>query len=226
MRVKRRVFLPIADLMIRGTLLRRRLLWAAAGTVWLVAVVVGLALVASYDHRPGAQSNSPDAWPDETPLVRSHEQPTLVMFAHPRCDCTRASLAEFAEVMARAAVRPKAYVVFIRPGRVESRWEMTELWRAAEAIPGVRVVRDDDGEESKRFRVQTSGQTLLYDASGRLVFSGGTTASRGKAGDSLGRASLLALLEAEAPPASSASVFGCPLHATEVPNPLRELLPQ
>ena len=53
-------------------------------------------------------------------------RPTLVMLAHPRCTCTRASLAELAELMARVTQRPKAYVVFIKPGGVAEQWERTE----------------------------------------------------------------------------------------------------
>ena len=58
-------------------------------------------------------------------------RPTLVMLAHPRCTCTRASVGELAELMARAPRRPKAYVVFIKPGRsAPGGWERTDLWDA------------------------------------------------------------------------------------------------
>ena len=41
----------------------------------------------------------------------------------------------------------------------------------------------------QRFGAETSGQTLLYDRDGRLLFSGGTTGSRGHDGDNAGFAS-------------------------------------
>ena len=37
-----------------------------------------------------------------TTLVRASDRPTLVLLAHPQCDCTRATLGELAEVLARA----------------------------------------------------------------------------------------------------------------------------
>jgi hypothetical protein len=40
--------------------------------------------------------------------------------------------------------------------------------------------------------VSTSGHVLLYDAGGRLTFSGGITASRGQRGDRYGRNAVLA----------------------------------
>jgi hypothetical protein len=74
----------------------------------------------------------------------------------------------------------------------------------------VIVLRDDEGEEAHRFGVRTSGQVLLYDAAGRLQYSGGTTGSRGKAGDNLGRASIIQMLNGT-PVQANRPVFGCPL---------------
>jgi hypothetical protein len=133
------------------------------------------------------------------------------MLAHPRCACTRASVGELAELIMRAHDRPKAYVVFIKPAGTTSTWNDTDLWQSAAAIPGVSVIRDDDGRETERFGAETSGSTLLYDATGRLIFSGGTTGSRGHAGDNIGRASILALLNREQGLRANTSVFGCPL---------------
>src|SRR5258706_10655965 len=116
------------------------------------------------------------------------------MLAPPRCDRTRASLTELAELMARMPHRAAAFVVFIKPLGVTEDWEQTDLWRQAARIPGVTVVRDDGGAEAARFGSQTSGQTLLYDAGGRLVFDGGTTGSRGHVGENAGVDAMMARL--------------------------------
>jgi hypothetical protein len=189
---------------------RRSSLWVLLGAVWLASVVLGLRLLMDYDNRPGAAAEPPAVWPADSRLVPDPAGPTLLMLAHPRCDCTRASLTELSELLARADRRPRTYVVFIRPGHVESGWEQTTLWSSAAAIPGVTVVRDEDGAESRRFGVHTSGQVLLYGAGGQLLYSGGATASRGKTGNSLGRTSILAALQSRnaQPPAP---VFGCSL---------------
>jgi hypothetical protein len=192
-----------------------RALWVLLGVLWLGAVTAGLASLAAYDNRPGVAAVASARWPAGSRLVLDGARPTLVMLAHPRCSCTRASLGELAELMARSPRRPKAYLVFVKPGPVGATrgWDQTDLWDQASRIPGVTVVRDDDGREAALYGAETSGQTFLYGPDGALLFSGGTTGARGHPGDNAGRASLLAILRQDAPVRRTTSVFGCSLFA-------------
>jgi hypothetical protein len=190
----------------------------AFAAVWLGGVTAGLAWLAAYDNAPGTPAHAPTRWPAQSRLVRDTVGPTLVLLAHPRCVCTRATLGELGELMARAHDKPKAYVVFIKPVGTSNTFDDTDLWRTAQDIPGVSVLRDEDGRETERFGAETSGQALLYDANGRLIFGGGITGSRGHAGDNIGRASILALLNREAGSRPATSVFGCPLFAEKDPR--------
>jgi len=183
------------------------------GIAWLAGVSAGLAWLANYANRPGIAAEAPQEWPAASAIRRDSQRPTLVMLAHPQCDCTRASLAELAELIARAAHRPKTVVVFIRPPGVGEHWEETALWRAASRIPDTTVVRDEDGREARNFRSQTSGQTLLYSANGRLRFSGGTTIARGHLGDNDGLFAILQILDGKAPGRTQTPVYGCSLFA-------------
>ena len=192
---------------------RNRLVWLAAGVLWLAAVGVGLAVVARYGNTAGAAASAPDQWPATSRIARDTARPTLVMMAHPLCTCTRASLAELGEIMARAAHRPRAYVVFISPERF-SGGDLRDLWERAARIPGVTIVRDEKGIEARTFGAWTSGQVFLYDRHGRLIFSGGATGSRGHEGDNAGRAAILALLSDAPPDLTGTSVFGCSLFAS------------
>jgi hypothetical protein len=187
------------------------LIWIGFGLCWIGAAGFGLVALMRYDNRPGVAAEAPANWPADTSIPRDPGRPTLVMLAHPRCDCTNASVGELAELMARAATRPRAYVVFIRPGGVAAEWEKTALWQAAAQIPDVTVLRDDQGREARLFGSRTSGQILLYDLHGHLVFSGGTTGGRGKTGDNAGRATLLAVLNGERPSGRTTPVYGCSL---------------
>jgi hypothetical protein len=146
-------------------------------------------------------------------LTLSTNGPTLVFVAHPQCDCTRASLDELAEILARAPKRPKTYVLFLKPSTVDDGWGQTDLWRRARAIEGVTALRDDDGAEARRFDVATSGQTFLYDKSGAVIFSGGITGSRAHAGENAGELALISLLTTGQADLRASSVFGCPLFA-------------
>jgi hypothetical protein len=199
---------------------RRRTLWFGLAVLWLGGTVAGLAAMAAYANRPGAPARAPVLWPAASRMTLDGTRPTLVMLAHPKCDCSRASVAELAELMARAPHRTRAYVVFTKPTGVEANWERTNLWNAAASIPDVSVLADDDGREAARFGAETSGQVLLYDATGRLVFAGGATVARGHDGDNAGFASILALLTDGRAMQATAPVFGCPL-ITEPSGSLR-----
>ena len=128
----------------------QRMLWAVL-VVWLASVGTGLAWLMAYDNTPGTPANAPARWPAGSTLARDVAGPTLVMLAHPRCDCTRASIGELAELLARAPRRPRTFVVFIRPGGVAAAWEKTGTFDQATRIPGVTVIRDDNGDEAERF---------------------------------------------------------------------------
>jgi len=185
-----------------------------AATLWLIAAITALSVLWKYDNQPGVGANAPGHWPAARGvLALASDRPTLVLLAHPQCSCTRATLGELAEALARARTRPRTYVLFLKPEAFSNGWEQTDLWRAAAALPDVTVLRDDDGREALRFGTATSGQTLLYDSSGTLLFSGGITGARAHAGDNAGRSSLVALLSGGRPDRVATNVFGCPLFA-------------
>lgn len=165
----------------------------------------------AYENAPGRGAAAPATWPGGTSLVRADKRPTLVLLAHPQCSCTRASIDELAEALARAVVRPKTYVLFMKPTGFSDDWAQSDLWRTAAALPDVTVVRDDDGEEARRFGASTSGQTLLYDEAGTLLFAGGITGARSHRGDNDGRRAIVELLNRESSTTAATRVFGCAL---------------
>jgi hypothetical protein len=80
----------------------------------------------------------------------------------------------------------------------------------AKQIPGAKLVFCSENEAEKKYHSYTSGQAFVLDATGKLLFSGGLTDSRGLAGESIGMASLLGALRGERC-VHSAPVFGCAL---------------
>jgi hypothetical protein len=195
------------------------LILTAAGALWLSMVGAGIGTLLSYESTPGVAAATPDLWPAASRLKPAAGRATLVMSAHPHCPCTRASIGELARLMTEARGRVTAYVLFVKPRGFSDGWEQTGLWASAAEIPGVTPVLDDEGVEAGLFRAATSGQTVLYDAAGRLLFSGGITSARGHAGDNAGRAAIVSLLTAGEAERRDAPVFGCPLFArTECPS--------
>jgi hypothetical protein len=181
-------------------------------TFWALAVGAGTCVLWGYENAPGAKSGpAPSVFPAASGVARDATLPTLVMFAHPHCPCTRASLAELSRLMTGARGRVAAHVLFIKPDGAGGEWIESELWAGASAIPGVRVAADAGGREAARFGAATSGLTLLYGADGRLLFSGGVTSARGHEGDNAGRDALAALLAGDQIEGAETQVFGCQL---------------
>jgi hypothetical protein len=170
-----------------------------------------MALLWRYKARPGAPAEAPTRWPDASAIPHVSGVPTLVMFAHPECPCTKASLEELAIVMSRVAGKVTATVLFVRPPGAGPGWEDTDIRRRADAISGVTVRVDLGGVESERFGAKTSGQVVLYDGTGALRFAGGITGVRGHVGDNIGQQRLLSWIESSAADAPSANVYGCEL---------------
>ena len=192
---------------------QNKLLLIAASAMWLLAVGAGLGVLWNYENTPGAAAAAPDRWPANSNIQRPTDRATLIMLAHPHCPCTRASVGELARLMAQTQGRVTAYVLFTKPPNFSEEWELTDLWATAAAIPGVNVMRDDDGVEARRFHAATSGQTVLYDQEGNLLFSGGITGGRGHQGDNAGRSAIVSLLTTSEAEQKETPVFGCALFA-------------
>jgi hypothetical protein len=181
--------------------------------IWLTAVVAGMGILRGYSVIPGIAGTPPADWP-----IASHISPppgyfTLVMTIHSHCPCSRASIGELSVLMAHSGGRMAAFVVFVTPPGFDENWTKTDLWSSAGLIPGVtRII--DGGTEANLFGAATSGQTMVYDRRGRLLFSGGITAARGHFGDNAGVSAIVAFLDTPSSAGlAKTAVYGCPLFA-------------
>ncbi len=189
-------------------------LWFLLSLIWLGASAGGLAWLWSYSLTPGEIRLTGRDWPEGSRLAPEPGKFSLLMFVHPECPCSQASLEDLGQLLARSGGRLDARVVFLQPEEMKEAWADTSLWRQAREIPGVKVVGDADGREAGLFSAATSGDTFVYDKAGRLVFHGGLTAGRGHCGDNDGSTLILDLLEGrDAGMASPAGtpVYGCSL---------------
>lgn len=188
---------------------------AIFAAAWLGAVVFGQRAMLNYDYAAAAPGTPPLLWPKDSSLPRTQGLATIVVVAHPHCPCTRATIEELARLMAHLQNHATAAVVFVRPRGVSEDWTKTDLWASAARIPGVTAITDTDGVEATRFGAQASGQTMLYSAAGDLQFTGGITASRGHAGDSVGQSAIASLVATGHSSVDHTSVFGCSLRNPE-----------
>jgi hypothetical protein len=179
--------------------------------LWLAMVGGGMWALAAYEQAPGRGAAGAARWPAGSRLAAPSARPVLLIFAHPRCSCTEATLDDLERLMPHCQGRMDVLVVFVRPPGMPEGWERAALWRRAAAIPGVNVASDVNGAEAVRFGAATSGQTFLFSAAGELLFKGGLTAARGHAGDNDGCDAVAAIIDGQAPATRLTPVFGCGL---------------
>lgn len=185
--------------------------------VWVVAITCGVTFAISFDQTPGARKDAPSDWPQGTSIERFAGKPSVVMFAHPRCPCTHASLVELRKVLHQARRPVEATIVLMYPPGAPERWTATDLTAMALEMPGVRILHDLDGRAATRFGAETSGDVMLYSCDGHLLFRGGITQSRGHEGDNPAADSLVGLLNGTSSGMSQAPIFGCPLFDAKKP---------
>lgn len=179
--------------------------------LWMGLVSFGVAKLLIYQDTPGESRQPPGGWPSQSGLARYPGRPTLVILAHPKCPCTAATLGELARIVAECDGRLTVHVLFLKPPGSGADWSDTTTFRTANALPGVRVGRDDAGLKARMFGAATSGQALLYDTGGILRFSGGITGARGHAGDNAGHSAIVSLVNTGRAQIARTPVFGCSL---------------
>jgi hypothetical protein len=188
---------------------------------WGFALVIGFGALVTYQMRAGSPAELPTEWPRDVGLPFDGRRSNLVMFAHPRCPCSEASLEELKVILTRGREDLTATMCFFLPPEVPSDWTETRLIRSARQIPGLKVVLDRDGSITEKFGAITSGQVVLFDRRGQRQFAGGITGSRGHAGVNQGRVWVLALAKGELCAPGPTPVFGCALHEPAAPEGIR-----
>ena len=176
---------------------------------WAIAVGTGILCLAHYANKPGKAATAPEVWPVESALKLAPEKPSLLVMLHPQCSCSRATLRELERMTRVIGDDVATRLLFFESSNMDSSWVLGDLWEMAQAIPYVELIRDRDGQLTQEFGAFTSGQTLLYDPDGELLFRGGITAARGHEGDNAGKQALLALIKEHKILREETPVFGC-----------------
>lgn len=180
--------------------------------LWACGVASGFWVLTEYEVRPAGLAAAPAEWPTASRIQRSAKGGTLLMFVHPHCPCSQASLVELAAILEQHEESVGVHLLFVRPDGVDANWTNTRLRRIAAQIPGAMAHDDARGDEAVLFAANTSGEVLFYDACGRLAFHGGVTAARGHYGASTSSELLSSLLEAKSiKRGECTAVYGCPL---------------
>ncbi|HZW06526.1 MAG TPA: hypothetical protein VFF65_05335 [Phycisphaerales bacterium] len=190
-----------------------RLAVAIAG--WCVVVAACSAALHLWSRQPGGSDSPPAVMPQSLHHYQTPGRPTLLVALHPRCPCSRATVANLQRAL-RAPDRRCTVVAFIYAPRGEV-WTDTDLVARLSSLPDLQKVIDPEGAAAASLGMHTSGHVVAYNDAGVLAFTGGVTPSRGEEGDCPSLDALIGAITPSGDPATSqsgfagASVFGCPL---------------
>ncbi len=179
--------------------------------IWFVAVASGFWLLTSYNFASNTVSSAPTEWPTGTNLKLDTNSPTLLVFIHPQCPCSSATLTELEQLVSEVDQQVKCTILMGCPSAKVDRWMRSSNVRTSLTMKGIQTVIDLDGAVATRFNITTSGHCLLYSVTGNLMFQGGITTERGHEGESCGQISIKNLIAGTPSRIAHFPVFGCEL---------------
>ncbi len=184
-------------------------------TIWIGLLLIGHTVLFEYELTAGPLSNSKRIFPDKGSVQLTHSRQNLILFLHPACPCSVATVDEFRDLMRQGEKDSVGTVVFFMPHGKEGEWSMLPIITSVRRIPNVSILFDADSSQADLFGATTSGHVFLYDGRGILQFSGGITGSRGHTGDNqyfeLAKKTILC----KSPKYTTTPVFGCSLRGLQ-----------
>lgn len=184
-------------------------LWLVLGA-WVLAILGGQRWWLAYQYTAGEEPvDLPTTWPANSALSPTPGRPTLLLFVHPNCPCSQASVKELIWILGHNDGPLDAAVLLWCPTNAPDDWLPSSWAQRNTALPPYHLILDEGGREAGLFHVLHSGTVLLYNADGQLVYRGGITGGRGHSGDNPGRRAVLRRLQQH--PADRQPIFGCPL---------------
>ncbi|MBP9093345.1 hypothetical protein KBI23_20155 [bacterium] len=184
--------------------------------LWAVLVLLGYGSMVFYSTAPAKSAVTVGKYPSSSSLSKG-DGLTLIIFLHPQCPCSIATVSELEGLLARSSLssRLKVYAVVSSPVGCSQTFVKGAVIDSLSAVKNVQVFIDNDDVESQRFGAKTSGQTLLFDSDGKCLFRGGITAARGEVGANAGVDALRHYLSGGRYLINKTPVFGCSLESSK-----------
>lgn len=196
---------------ITPSLTRSRVAWSAVVVAWAALLLGGFGSLLAYEFRRGEQA-APSAGAATVLAEWLGERPfQLVLALHPKCPCSRASVAELERLAAQCDGELDYLVLVAAPAGAGDDWLEAPLVRELREKLNATIVHDANGSLAGQLGMHTSGAVVLIDRAGETRFFGGITASRGHEGDSAGEDAIRDIVGGGSAPSSCSPVFGCPL---------------
>jgi len=191
-------------------LIRTALLVTAAA-----AILAGWFQLLRFSRTPGQQAAAPVMLAANVALPVGARQSPLLVFIHPQCSCTQATLQQLDRLLADLPETNRHFPTQL----VLAVYSSAATGSRLPFVPAVwlhhpyRILADTNGQLARRFGAATSGEILLYSPARQLLFQGGITPERAQTGDGPGLESLRKALVSGQPTLryQQSAVFGCPI---------------
>lgn len=178
---------------------------------WLLFLSAGSAALARHEFSGAFPTAVAASWPGSGAIALDGQRDSLLLFIHPRCPCTPATLVELDRLLADFPEAFRVHIIVPVPESAAPEWRGGRAVEAAHRLPGARVSFDSGGMLAERFGARESGTVFVYAPDGTRRFAGGLTASRGHEGASAGNLAVAAIARGELPDVTETPVFGCSL---------------
>ncbi len=152
---------------------------------------------------PGKGGASPNRFPSVNRVALNNNKPTVLVFVHPLCPCTPATISQL------ETITTAAHITVIQSGPAVGLNKPDTSHRSTQDHRLGRQMSDASGELSRAFGAMTSGHVVAYSPEGELLFSGGVTPGRAMTGPSKGLTELREALQSHRRVSTSTDVFGC-----------------
>jgi hypothetical protein len=179
--------------------------------LWGLACAGAMGVLLTYANTAGEMGGLREGWVVPASFERPADRAMLVVFAHPKCPCTRATMSAIERLQREVPGGFATRVVFYEPDGADATWRGTDLWARAQRLVDADAIPDPGGAIATGAGARVSGCVALFDRDGALLFWGGITPARGHEGESVGLGSLRSVLRGERGTASEAPVYGCEL---------------
>ena len=181
--------------------------------LWALAIAIGFFSMVDYQNSAAVVYQNPSEISER--FNGADNCNVLIMALHPHCSCSRASLSELHKLQSNVGDAVRVYVLVYVPDGQDKGWaegiSLAQLSRM-----NTEVIYDPGGKICLETGLNTSGETLLYNAQGSLLFSGGVTASRGHAGSNYGIEFLHDAISRKQVERTETPVFGCAIRSIDI----------
>ena len=181
------------------------------GILWLSLCVGGFAGLNWYKMQPGPVGKLLSHWPHNIGISHDYGLYNIVLFAHPQCGCTNATMVELEKIIHQEKNKLNVKIFFYRPKGSEQNWSDGKAKKLASTLPVTTIYDDEGGQIARRFGALTSGQVMLYSPNGKLEYAGGITESRGHIGANAGSRAIASIVETGVSNSKREHAFGCAL---------------